>query len=75
MQEIRNKTFFTVVGFEKADQWATFDKDGISSIEEAKQIAEQLKKSGFEHVVIRQEDIILRNENNEFSSSTPILTF
>ena len=73
MGEIRDKTFYSVVGFKTAGEWATFHKDNYVCLGNAKRVATSLKAKGFERVVVRREEIFLRNENNEFSSSTPLL--
>ena len=74
MEEIRDKTFYAVVGFKNPGEWAAFHKDNYVRFGNAKRVAENLKQQGFDHVVIRREEIFLRNEHNEFSSSSPILT-
>ena len=73
MEEIRDKTFYAVVGFKNPGEYATFHKENYVRFANAKRVAAGLKEKGFAHVVIRREDIFLRNEHNEFSSSTPIL--
>lgn len=73
MEEIRDKTFYAVVGFKNPGEWATFHKDDYVRLGNAKRVAENLKQQGFDHVVIRREEIFFRNEHNEFSSSSPIL--
>jgi len=73
MEEIRDKTFYSVVGFKNAGEWAVFHKDNYVRLGNAKRVATSLKAKGFERVVVRREEIFLRNEHNEFSSSTPIL--
>lgn len=73
MKEIRDKTFYSVIGFKNPGEWATFHKDDYVRLGNARRVAENLKQQGFDHVVIRREEIFLRNEHNEFSSSSPIL--
>ena len=73
MVEIRDKTFYSVVGFKKLGEWATFHKDNYVRFGNAKRVAAGLKANGFERVMIRRENIFLRNDHNEFSSSTPLL--
>lgn len=73
MEEIRDKTFYAVVGFKKLGEWASFHKHNYVRLGNAKRVATGLKEKGFERVMIRRDNIFLRNEHNEFSSSTPIL--
>lgn len=67
-----NKVFYSVVGFKNVKKLATFSKDGYIRKGNAQRVAKDLIAKGYELVMIRLENIWLRNENNEFSSSTPI---
>ena len=69
---IRDKVFYCVVGFKDAAKMATFHKDDYVKKGNAQRTARQLVEHGFEEVMLRREEVWLRNDDNEFSSSTPI---
>ena len=72
METIRDKVFYCVVGFKDATKMATFDKDDYVKKGNAQRAARRLIKQGFEEVMLRREEVWLRNDDNEFSASTPI---
>lgn len=74
MEAIRDKVFYSVVGFEDKTKMATFCKDGYKRFENAKKTADKLIKDGYDLVNIRKEEIYYRDDNNEFSSSGIIET-
>lgn len=69
---IKDKIFYCVVGFQDANKMATFSKDGYIKKGNAERIAKDLISKGYEQVILRRENVWLRNDNNEFSTSTPI---
>ena len=75
MEEIRDTILYCVVGFKNAKEWATFHKDDYKKIGNARRKAKELIKDGYELVHIRQEDISIRNEFTEISSSGVIETY
>lgn len=72
METIRDKTFYAVVGFKKVDEMATFYKDKYKRIGNARRVAKDLIKQGYEMVVLRKEEIIFQNDNNDYSVSSVI---
>ena len=72
METVKDKNFYSVVGFKDITKWATFSKDGYVKKGNAQRVARNLIKKGYEHVVLRCETIWLKDEFNEFSESTPI---
>lgn len=72
METIRDKIFYSVIGFKNAKGNATFSKDGYIKKGNAQRIAKNLIIKGYDHVILRLEEVWLRNESNEFSASTPI---
>lgn len=70
MDRIEDKVFYTVVGFKNKNECATFYKDKYIRMGNAKKVASNLIKSGYERVVIRKEEIFLQDDNNDFSASS-----
>ena len=66
MKRIKNKTFYMVVGFK--NKKIVFDKDGYIRIGNARRVAAKLLQSGCERVVLKKEEVFLRDDNNEFSA-------
>ena len=76
MEEIRDTILYCVVGFKNTkEMMATFYKDDYKKIGNARRKAKELIKDGYELVDIRQEDISIRNEFMEISSSGVIETY
>ena len=75
MTEIRDTILYCVVGFKNAKEMATFYKDDYKNIENARITAKESISDGYEMVYIRKEDISIRNEFTEISSSGVIETY
>lgn len=72
MDTIKDKIFYSVVGFKDATKMATFHQDGYIKKDDAQMIAKNLIANDYEQVILRCEEVWLRNESNEFSASFPI---
>lgn len=72
METIKDKVFYKVVGFEDKANYATFCQDGYTQKGDAQKVARGLIANGYELVILRCEEIWLRNEMNEFSASIPV---
>lgn len=70
MDRIEDKIFYTVVGFLNKNEKATFYRDGYIRIANARRVAGDLCKKGYERVVIKKEEVFLRDDNNDFSASS-----
>lgn len=66
---IKDKLFYSVIGFNNVKEHASFSRDGYVRKGNAQKVARKLIKKGYEKVIIRLEEVFLRDENNEFSSS------
>lgn len=72
METMKDKVFYCVVGFKDVTKMATFLKDGYVKKGNAQRVAKRLIEQGFEEVMLRREEVWFRNDDNEFSASTPI---
>lgn len=72
METIKDKTFYSVHGWEDTKSIATFSKYGYIKKGNAQKVAINLIKKGFKQVILRCENVWFRNDDNEFSESTPI---
>ena len=72
METIKDKTFYSVHGWKNISSMAEFSKYGYIKKGNAQRIARDLISKGFEKVILRRENVWLRNDDNEFSESTPI---
>lgn len=70
MDRIEDKIFYAVVGFKSKNEQATFYKDKYIRRGNARRVAGNLLKKGYECVVIRKEEIFLQDDNNDFSASS-----
>lgn len=64
--------FYSVIGFSNVNKYASFSKDGYVRKGNAQRVARKLIKEGYKRVVIRLEEVFLRDENIEISSSEAI---
>lgn len=69
---IEDKIFYSVIGFNNVKKYASFSRDGYVRKGNAQRVARKLIKKGYEKVIIRLEEVFLRDDNNEFSSSGAI---
>ncbi|HAU87860.1 MAG TPA: hypothetical protein DCW90_20960 [Lachnospiraceae bacterium] len=71
-----DRIYYKVVGFEKKDKSATFDRDYKTENGAMRVISKAIKEKKFECIVLRKEIEDLRNDEHfEISVSTPIKTW
>lgn len=72
METIKDKIFYSVTGWNDVTSMATFSKYGYIKKGNAQRVAKNLIEKGFKQVILRRENVWFRNDENEFSESTPI---
>lgn len=70
MDKITDQVFYSVVGFRNKNEKATFYREKYIRKGDARRMANNLIKKGYDRAVIRKEEIFLQDDNNVFSASS-----